>query len=84
MTATLCGMVQLKPFQFMARSSANGVAKLVGTNLDSEVSPVQPHLAECGLHHRLGGVLGDGVAEDADKLLFEVRTGHGGVPSRSG
>ena len=52
--------------------SAHGLAQVFGPDLDGQVSPVQAHLGECGLDHRLGGILGDGVSEDSDKLLFEV------------
>ena len=63
--------------------AGDGRGEVGGGDLDGEIAPVQAVMAEGGLDHGLGRVLGHGLAEAADQLLLEVEwLGHGGAPQR--
>ena len=79
-TATLWGMVQLNPRQFIAQGASDGIPKLFGSS-DGQISPIQPHVRERGFDHRLCRILGDRVAEDADEFLLEGASGRHVVPA---
>ena len=86
-TATLCGIVQLKPREAHRPRPPDGVAQAVRVDLDREVAPVEPGRGERGLDHRLRRVLVDGLAEEADELLPKPRhqrpPGRGPVDARA-
>ena len=52
--------------------AGDGRGEVGGGDLDGEIAPVQAVMAEGGLDHGLGRVLGHGLAEAADQLLLEV------------
>ncbi len=85
MTATLCGMVQLKPRKPMARAPGDGGREVVRGDFDGQISPVESVMAVGRLHHDLRRVLGDRLAEAGGQFLFEVEHfRHRGNPQAGG
>lgn len=58
--------------------AGDGGGEVVGGDFEGEIAPGEVVVAIGGLDHRLGGVFGDGLAEDGGDLLFEIG-GHGEV-----
>src|SRR6185503_20255594 len=52
--------------------AADGVGQPLGLDLELDVAPVESVMAEHRLDHRLGGILGDRLPEEAAELRLEV------------
>jgi hypothetical protein len=70
---------EIEPSPVHRPGAPDGVREAIGTDLDGQVAPVEPHVGERRLDHRLRRILGDREAEDADEFLLEgARGGHDG------
>ena len=74
MTATLCGIGEVRAFEAQRANAAHRIGQLFGRHVAGEIAPVQARVRERLFHHVLCRIAGNGMAEAANDFLR--RLGH--------